>query len=82
MRSLIAASTLVIFSMLSSAALAGKQTAYSSPGWYEVAESEMDIYLVAGPYGDQLSCQAQMLPDSNGYVDHCEYFAADPDFDF
>jgi hypothetical protein len=47
-----------------------------------VGVADIDVCLVAGPYGDQASCQASLLPDEGGYVDHCEYFSANPDWNF
>ena len=54
---------------------------WTSPAWYQVADTVYGWVLLAGPFADQQSCQAT-LPANDDEADYmCQYLNERPSYD-
>ena len=54
---------------------------YTTPGWYQIADTIVGPFVWAGPFSDQSSCQAVLPPNEEDADYGCEYLSERPNWD-
>jgi len=72
---------LIAAASIALAAAAVAEPKWTSPGWYQVADTIVGPFVWAGPFADQQSCQAS-LPANEEDADYtCQYLNERPSWD-
>ena len=54
---------------------------WTEPGWYQVTNGILGVFIYAGPFPDMDSCQRTLLPDDQDNYYNCDFLAERPSFD-
>jgi hypothetical protein len=54
---------------------------WSGPGWYQITDGLLGVYIFAGPFSDADSCRRTLLPDDENNSYECDYLAERPSYD-
>ena len=74
----IAVLTLAFMACMSAVAADSKWT---SPGWYQIEDTFVGPFLLAGPFGSQDACEATLPKNTEDYGYDCMYLDERPDWD-
>ncbi len=71
----------IAFASLALAAAAAAEPKWTSPGWYQIADTIYGSLIWAGPFADEAACSAT-LPANEDDADYkCGYLAERPKWD-
>lgn len=63
-------------------AAAAAEVHWTSPGWYQVEDVEVDGWIYAGPFSTEADCKSSIPADDDVSVFYCEYLATKPGWDY
>ena len=70
-----------LFCWLALSAAAAATPVWTTPGWYQVADTIVGPFVWAGPFADQAACE-QALPPNEEDADYaCAYLESRPSWD-
>ncbi|MDZ4738317.1 MAG: hypothetical protein SGJ03_00230 [Alphaproteobacteria bacterium] len=72
---------LALSSLLLTATAALAAPAFTSPGWYQIADTIYGPVVERGPYADEDACKADLLPNEADANYACEYLTERPSWD-
>lgn len=54
------------------AAAASAAVHWNGPGWYQIANGDIDVYIVAGPFAEEFECRRTLPPEDDEAFYTCE----------
>jgi len=73
--------TLVVIASLAICALASAAPVWTSPGWYQTADTIVGPFVWSGPFADESSCRATLPGNDEDAEFTCEYLTEKPSWD-
>lgn len=55
---------------------------WTSPGWYQIEDLEVDGWIYAGPFSTEADCKSTLPTDDEEATYYCEYHATKPAWDY
>ena len=72
---------LLVAALAALVAVANAAPVWTSPGWYQVADTIVGYFVWAGPFADQAACEATLPPNEEDADFMCEYLNERPTWD-
>jgi hypothetical protein len=67
--------------LLIAATAASAASKWTAAGWYQIGDDFVDAWILAGPFGDEASCNATLPPDDDDGDYYCVYLDSKPTWD-
>ena len=67
--------------VLSTAPAALAESRWTSPAWYEVADTILGAVVWSGPYASEQDCKAHLTPNDTDADYSCQYLGSKPSWD-
>lgn len=55
---------------------------WSSPGWYQIEDVDIDGWIYAGPFSTEADCKSTLPANDDEAIYYCEYLATKPAWDY
>jgi hypothetical protein len=55
---------------------------WTSPGWYQIEDVDIDGWIYAGPFSTEADCKSSLPADDDEAMYYCEYLATKPAWDY
>ncbi len=62
--------------------VAAAEVHWTSAGWYQVEDVDIDGWIYGGPFSTEADCKSTLPPDDDEATFYCEYLASKPAWDF
>jgi hypothetical protein len=80
-KSMIAVVSLTLISLALSLPAARSEPVWTTPGWYQVADTIVGLFVWSGPFPDEGACRASLPPNEPDADYVCEYLTERPSWD-
>jgi hypothetical protein len=67
---------------MAAAPLAAATVHWTSPGWYQIEDVDIDGWIYAGPFSTEADCKSSLPAADDEAVYYCEYVATQPAWDY
>lgn len=73
--------SLIVLASIALSAAAVAASGWTTPGWYQVADTIVGPFVWQGPFTDESSCRATLPPNEEDADYTCVYLTERPDWD-